>query len=134
MKGKQSVNELKYRLNIVTSSLFDGRNIKCHLAFTVCNALPSCCATYEQKTWKEMNKAEEKEDVREVVISSSSTLLSKKKPCSCTSFHLSSYPYDIYIRCVRRADFLFLLSITVLTSLAIYAAINHHAWGNPIPS
>jgi hypothetical protein len=60
MKGKQSVNELKYRLNIVTSSLFDGRNIKCHLAFTVCNALPSCCATYEQKTWKEMNKAEEK--------------------------------------------------------------------------
>jgi hypothetical protein len=50
MKGKQCVNELKSTLNIVTSSLFDGRNIKYPLAFTVCNALPSYCAAYEQKT------------------------------------------------------------------------------------
>jgi hypothetical protein len=126
-------------LNTVTSSLFNGRNIKYHLAFAIRNALPSCCAAYMNRRHKrEMNKAEKKRGrLREVVVSYSSILLSKKSLVPALAFIYHHVPMIyIYIRCVRRADFLFLflLSITVLTSLAIYAAINHHAWGNPIPS
>lgn len=120
------MNELEERLNIVTSSLCNGRNIKYQLIFAICNvfffpAVQLMNSAHERKT--------EREDIHQLLASYPT--IEKKKPCSCTSFHLPSYPYDM---CVRWREFFSSSSLSlsyvhnsILTSLAIYAAINHHA-------
>jgi hypothetical protein len=92
-------------MNIVTSSLLSGRNIKYHFMFAICNVLPFCYETFKQKIFK---------DKKDDYEGSNILFSDKKKSLSCIRFHLPSYPLEM---CSISSD-----------------TINQSEWSNPISS